>query len=137
MSVPDEALRWFSFAREDLATARACFEQPEIPARQSCYFAQQAAEKAIKALLIANGGQVPRSHDLDFLRNKLPPGARLHSTHPSLSDLTEWVVGARYPDAYDAATDGDAAKALETASEVLASIQLDLESLAKPEANGS
>ena len=58
MSVPDEALRWLNFAYDDLRTAEACFELKDLPPRQTCYLSQQAAEKAIKALLIAEGIQV-------------------------------------------------------------------------------
>lgn len=92
-----EASRWFRFAEEDLRTAVVCLRDEDVPPRQPCYLAQQAAEKALKSCLIACGTDYPRSHDLDYLRNLLPPNWRIHATHPVLAELTEWLVEARYP----------------------------------------
>jgi HEPN domain-containing protein len=129
MSVPEEALRWLEFARDDLKTAQACYALPEIAPRQTCYLAQQAAEKALKALLIAYSIQVPRSHDLDFLRNKLPPRAGMHASHPSLGELAEWVVEARYPGSSADASEEDAARALDTARSILETADAEIQTL--------
>jgi HEPN domain-containing protein len=37
-----------------------------------CWFAQQAAEKALEAALVLEGIKFPLRHDLDALRNLLP-----------------------------------------------------------------
>ena len=37
--------RWLRYAEQDLKTAEVLLLQPETPPRQSCWFAQQAAEK--------------------------------------------------------------------------------------------
>lgn len=77
------------FADEDLRTARACLNDDDVPPRQACYFAQQAAEKALKGCLIACGVEYPRSHDLDYLRSLLPANWQVHRLHPELGALTE------------------------------------------------
>ena len=124
-----EASRWFRFAEEDLRTAVACRDDDSLPPRQACYFAQQAAEKAFKACLIACGEEYPRSHDLDYLRNSLPPGWRIHKTHPVLAELTEWLVEARYPGDWPDATEQEALSAIETATTVLSVLRSDLPEL--------
>ena len=60
--------------------------------------AQQAVEKAIKAALALEGRAAPRSSDLDQLRNRLPTGWRIRTTHRDLARLTQYAVEARYPD---------------------------------------
>jgi len=115
-----EASRWFRFAEEDLRTAIACLADEDVPPRQACYFAQQAAEKAFKGCLLACGTDYPRSHDLDYLRNLLPRNWRIHETHPILAELTEWLVEARYPGDWPDATQREARSAIDIATAVLA-----------------
>jgi HEPN domain-containing protein len=115
-----EASRWFRFAEEDLRTAIACLADEDVPPRQACFFAQQAAEKAFKGCLIACGTDYPRSHDLDYLRNLLPRHWRIHEAHPVLAELTEWLVEARYPGDWPDPTQGEARSAIEMATAVLA-----------------
>ena len=50
----DEARRWLRYARQDLAGARSSAEY-----RHVVFFAQQAAEKALKAILVYLGQPVP------------------------------------------------------------------------------
>lgn len=125
----DEASRWFRFAEEDLRTALVCLLDEDVPPRQPCYFAQQAAEKALKGCLIACGADYPRSHDLDYLRNLLPPNWRIHTTHPVLAELTEWLVEARYPGDWPDATEAEARSAIEIATAVLATLRTNLDEL--------
>jgi HEPN domain-containing protein len=59
---------------------------------------QQAAEKALKAVLVAHGSQVPRTHDLDHLVElveELEP--MLGSWGDRLLVLNEYGVVQRYP----------------------------------------
>jgi hypothetical protein len=41
---------------------------------------------------------VPRTHDLDDLRNRLPAGWRVKRSHPDLGRLSDYAVDSRYPD---------------------------------------
>jgi HEPN domain-containing protein len=124
-----EAFRWIRFADEDLRTARACLNDDDVPPRQACYFAQQAAEKALKACLIACGIAYARSHDLDYLRNLLPPGWKAHRLQPALGELTEWLVESRYPGDWPDAIASDAITALSIAEAVIADLRDDLSAL--------
>ena len=107
MSNPEriaEVRRWLRFAREDLTAAEALLRDEGVVPRHVCWLAQQAAEKALKAALVAVDVEFPFRHDLDALRNLLPPGWRIKSEHPDLAELTEWAVEARYPGDWPDAT---------------------------------
>lgn len=134
MSAPDagkerEARRWLAIARDDLAFAEAGNRDPDAPLRPVCYLAQQAAEKALKAGLCFLGIEVPRSHNLNLLRNLLPEGFTVKEKYPRLGFLTKWAIQARYPGDWPDATRDDAAKALEMARGVLEAVMQDLASL--------
>jgi len=59
---------------------------------------QQAVEKALKAALILDGVAVPRTHDLDDLRNRLSAGWRVRTRFPDLARLCDFAVDSRYPE---------------------------------------
>jgi HEPN domain-containing protein len=134
MSEPEgEADRWFRFAEEDLRGAIVCLNDTTVPPRHACYFAQQAAEKALKACLIECDFEYPRSHDLDYLRNLLPPEWRIHETHPVLRALTEWNAEARYPGDWPDAVDQDAYSAIAIARAVLDVLRGDMSRHRQPD----
>jgi HEPN domain-containing protein len=62
-----EAERWLSKASDDLAIARVVTSTPDVPRWPACFHAQQAAEKALKAHLVAAGIAFPFTHALDRL----------------------------------------------------------------------
>ena len=87
---------WLRHARSDLAIARA------YPLRGAliealCFHAQQAAEKAIKAVLIAKGVAPPRTHNIGTLLDRLPSELVVPFDLHEVSDLTDFAVTARYP----------------------------------------
>lgn len=59
---PDDPKEWLSRARSNLQQARA--EMEGVYLEDLCFDAQQAAEKAIKAVLIYHGVAFPYVHDL-------------------------------------------------------------------------
>lgn len=88
---------WLAEADEDLETARALIDRRIY--KQACFHAQQAVEKALKAVLLRRLGTVPRIHDLPGLL------ARLRNADPSVPDhgpatqrLDPYYMLARYPD---------------------------------------
>lgn len=58
---PDDPREWLNRARGNLLRARAML--PGVYLEDLCFDAQQAAEKAIKAVLIAHGVSFPPIHD--------------------------------------------------------------------------
>jgi HEPN domain-containing protein len=121
-----EAQRWLRYAQEDLVAAEAIIGQPDIAPRHACWLAQQAAEKALKAVLVFLQVDFPYRHDLDALRNLVPAGWRLREELPDLADLTEWAVEGRYPGDQPDATESDACFAVQQARAVWISVCADL-----------
>jgi len=120
-----ETQRWLRYAREDLAGAETLLEQRVIVPRHICWLAQQAAEKALKAILVFLALDFPRRHDLDALRNLVPNDWQVKTEHADLATLTEWAVEARYPGDWPDATEADAHAAVEQARAVWESIHAD------------
>lgn len=121
-----EARRWLEYAADDLRTAEFLLQQPDFIPRHPCWLAQQAAEKALKALLIFLQIEYPLSHDLDQIRLLIPEGWRVRYDPPDLSFLTEWAVEARYPGDWPDATEMDAQEATDQARTVLEYVRGDL-----------
>jgi HEPN domain-containing protein len=98
----------------DEAGLRALVDNHDVPDHVAGFLAQQAIEKAIKAVLIARDVPFERKHDIDYLCS-LIEDAGLDLT-PDLSaavTLTPWAVEFRYADPFDAPP-LDRTKALET-----------------------
>jgi HEPN domain-containing protein len=124
----EAAERRLVYGHGDLASAEALSSMQAIDARNVCSLAQQAAEKALKAVLVLHGIDFPRTHDLDRLAGLLPEGSRLGHLEAGLSELTAWVIEARYPGDWPDATDAGARSALELARGVVEAAKLDFDS---------
>ena len=91
--------RWLRQAGADLATAR---DNAEAHPYAACFFAQQAAEKAVKAVQIAASGMLPRTHSVarlldlakDLIRGLADGAARRQGAR-----LDRLYTQTRYPDA--------------------------------------
>lgn len=83
----------------------------------ACGLAQQAAEKAVKALLVAADVDPPRSHDLLRLVRMLPAARASELLDIDLEELTRWAIEGRYPEDLDEAIADDADRAVALASE--------------------
>lgn len=94
--------------------------------RHACWLAQQAAEKAIKAILVLLQIDFPRSHDLDRLRALLPNDCDTYSLDLDNSGLTEWAVQARYPGDWPEASKKDAFDAVQIAVRIVEAVGGDL-----------
>lgn len=60
----DAARSWLKRAKSSHAHSRSGASSKDILFEDLCYDAQQAAEKALKALCIAVTGTHPRTHDI-------------------------------------------------------------------------
>lgn len=122
MSPPDHteiAQRWLRWADEDLALAEHTAADADVVARGACVWAHQAAEKALKALLILRDIDPPKLHDLDRLAQRLPDDEASAFATIELPELTRWSIEGRYPADLDEATHTDALKAIVVARQVL------------------
>jgi HEPN domain-containing protein len=105
-------------AKSDLAIASAEIEGVYL--EDLCYHAQQAAEKSLKAILLARVGSFPYIHDLAELVYRIQQ-AGIHVPEPvrSAVSLTEYAVGARYPGFDEPVTPSDWEEAINMANAVL------------------
>lgn len=97
---PGDPDAWLVYARADLAFAEIA-PPAGVFLELMGFHAQQAAEKALKAALLARTGETPpRTHDLplllDLLRAAGAEGA-LPLTAKGAQTLTQYAVITRYP----------------------------------------
>ena len=104
----DEFKEWLDFAQTDYDCAYYLSTAPLYPKPFNviCYHCQQAAEKAIKALIVYFGSQggMPKVHDLSFLLNQVKntlfaqEGIELSHDLMLMADtLSKYGVAPRYP----------------------------------------
>ncbi len=103
-------------AQNDLFTARTTLAAHDGPTDTPCFHAQQAVEKALKALLTIKGVVAPRTHDLLVLLDALPEAPpTVEPYRQTLGALTAYAVEVRYPDDWYEPVREDAQNALKTA----------------------
>lgn len=93
---PDDPREWLRRAKSNLQLARTRGE--DICLEELCYNAQQAAEKAIKAILIQRGIDFPPTHNLSrlfLLAGR--QGIQLPDPVTEADELTRYAFEARYP----------------------------------------
>lgn len=85
-----------------------------------CFEAQQAAEKAIKAMLITRGIEFPYVHDLGLLLSLLErAGEVIPEVVGWAGDLTDYATTIRYPSVIESVTEQEYIDALEIAETVI------------------
>ena len=93
---PDDPREWLNRARSDLAIAKG--RTVEAYLEDLCYHAQQAAEKAIKAVMILRDIEFPYTHDLDRLLSVLGAfGEKSPERVGQAVRLTRYAGVLRYP----------------------------------------
>jgi len=109
---------WLRFARGDALVAHA--DIPGARLETFCFHAQQAAEKAIKGVLLLRGIPFPRTHDLDRLLDLL------EEQEPDVPGevrgagcLTQFAVEGRYPMPFPQVTPEELSEALAQADAVV------------------
>ena len=87
---------WLVHARSDLALARMK-KTKSVLYEHLCFHAQQASEKALKAVLVSHGVRFPKTHDLAYLTDLLPCGVTMPPALIELPTLSRYAVQQRYP----------------------------------------
>jgi len=118
------AIEWLKRATSNLERAR----QPKPPAvywEDLCFDAQQAAEKALKALFIWHGKKFPFSHDIGELLDDAE--AFLPSIPQAVQEakqLSDYAVATRYPSWGTPVSEAEYRHALTQAEAVVAWVSL-------------
>ena len=93
---PDDPREWMNRARSNLARSKS--RMPGVYLEDLCFDAQQAAEKAIKAVMIARNIEFPYVHDLAHLLSLIEEGGEAIPVAIRQADeLTKYATIMRYP----------------------------------------
>ncbi len=115
---PDDPREWLNRARSNLALARG--RLPGAYLEDLCFEAQQAAEKAVKALLLKRGVAFPHVHDLARLLTLLEgAGEKIPESVRQAEMLTRYAVVTRYPGLAEPVTEVLYHEAVATAQTVI------------------
>ena len=111
--------RWLRKAENDLEIAELLLNN--YFRGESTFHSQQAAEKALKALITATGSQPPKTHNITKLlqiieKEKIDTRELRNS---GVEKLTLYAVEVRYPDFEEEPSEEEAEEALELARKVL------------------
>ena len=125
-----EVAAWSTKAFGDLRMALLALDTDDPLLDQACFHSQQAVEKALKALMVAIGHPVPRTHDLlvilDGLADSFPD---LNQLAPALAALNPYSVTPRYPSWLAPETLDEATEAVQSAETILQAVQDELGNL--------
>jgi HEPN domain-containing protein len=121
------AQEWLAKADNDLRSAGYLLKMEDCPTDAVCFHAQQCVEKCLKALLVTQGMEVKKTHDLTKIMVLLPSRLR-----PSLDDqeqdrLTEYATVTRYPGDYEPISLTEARKAVAVARRIRREVRKFLE----------
>ncbi len=84
-------------ADADLYACRVLADADDLADGAVGFHAQQAVEKALKAAIVLAEAELPRTHDLEQLREQVEAaGAQLPSELAGVDWLTPWAVALRY-----------------------------------------
>jgi HEPN domain-containing protein len=118
-AVRDLVAEWLRRARADLAVA-SMVEDDRISSEILVFHAQQAAEKALKALLVQRQSEFPHTHVIGLLLNLCQAaGYEGIEDIAEATTLTRYAVAARYPEAEEMISRQEAEAAAALAAKVL------------------
>lgn len=126
---PGSPQEWLSHARSDLRLAHLAATDKSVRREQACFHTQQAAEKAIKAVLVNQQIEFPLTHDIEELLEIADVGGvRLPEAVQEAALLTPYAVEFRYPGSWVGITEADLQQALQTATHAVTWAQTMIES---------
>lgn len=117
---PGSPQDWLERARSDLAIANAPLPDGAYY-EDLCFHAQQAAEKALKAVYQHYGYTFRYTHDLDELVTGLKlKGVQIPANIEEATSLSNFAWEARYPSLYEPVSEEEFREALKMARNVVA-----------------
>jgi HEPN domain-containing protein len=120
----DLVAAWLAKAEEDLLASRAVLVASMPSYTAASFHAQQAAEKALKALLVQHQVEFTRTHDIGELLELLEPatpGITMRLAEAEL--LTRHAVQTRYPTSLPSVDRDEAARDIEVAEKVVSYVR--------------
>lgn len=115
-----EAGVWIKRAKSNLAIAKSGKTDGDVLYEDLCFDAQQAAEKALKALSVFYGYLFPKSHDIAYLIETLKKyEKKIPKEVLEGKILNVYAVQARYPGDYEPVTETEYKKAVRTSEKIV------------------
>jgi HEPN domain-containing protein len=117
---PGSPAQWIAHAESDLQLARVGGNDPSILREQLCFHAQQAAEKALKAVLILKNVEFPFTHDIaSLIKIGVAAGVQMPQDIRRAAHLTPYAAETRYPGGWGEIGSADVEEALDIAGRVI------------------
>ena len=108
---------WVEYAEEDLIMAKSALRRSKPLTTSSCFHSPQCAEKYLKAILVSQDVEFPKTHDLLILDTLcIEAGIFTGFTKENLGRLSGYAVHTSYPG--NQPTPEEAREALEIAMTV-------------------
>ena len=122
---PDDPREWLNRAKSNLLLAKLMKEGVYL--EDLSFNAQQAAEKAVKALLIHREVEFPYVHDLaELLTLVEEAGEEVPKSVKQVSRLTRFAIVTRYPGILGPVTEEEYEEAISTAEETVQWVEKEL-----------
>lgn len=129
-AIRELVMEWMRRAQADLAVANLT-EDERISPEILVFHAQQAAEKALKALLVQRQIEFPRTHVIGLLLNLCERiGLAGIETLAEATVLTRYAVATRYPSEEEPVSREQAREAAGLAARVMAWVEMRIEEVA-------
>lgn len=117
---PSDPQAWLRHARSNLQLAERGKRLKGVLLEDLCFNAQQAAEKAFKAVCVARNIVFPKTHSLVRLIDILEENGVPLPEHIKAADiLTQYAVQSRYPDWIEEITNEEYSETLKLAAQVV------------------
>jgi HEPN domain-containing protein len=117
---PTDPQAWLSRAKGNLNLAEKGGRLRGVLLEDLCFNAQQAAEKALKAVCLAQGMDIPKTHSLIHLMDLLEAnGLEIPQNVRDADILTQYAVQSRYPSILEEITKSEYKEALNLAANVV------------------
>ena len=115
---PNDPREWLNRARSNVIQAKE--KRPRVYLEDLCFNAQQAAEKAVKAVLLHRGVRSPYIHDLSELLKLLKEaGEEVPAEVLDARELSNYAVQTRYPGPAEPVTQKEYREAVAMAERVV------------------
>jgi HEPN domain-containing protein len=117
--------QWLRKAANDLQNISNNLSATKVPTDTICFHAQQAIEKLLKGVLVANGRNIAKTHDLVRLLSEVTDIVpELLPFEEQFEEISEYGVAVRYPNGFSEPTLSEASHAYEIATEVAKIVHL-------------
>jgi HEPN domain-containing protein len=117
---PTDPHAWLLRAKGNLNLAEKGGRLRGVLLEDLCFNAQQAAEKALKAVCLAQGMDIPKTHSLIHLMDILEAsGVEIPNRVRDADILTQYAVQSRYPSIMEEITRAEYRDALKLAANVI------------------